>query len=679
MTAALDRTGEAVTDDPNRPGFSFIPLNKLTISQQNIRRTDRKADLDALAASIKSLGLLQNLSVTRGEGDRFTVVAGGRRLAALKALAKQGAVAKNFPVPCNIVDDASALESSLAENVQRVAADAMDEVEAFAALKAQGFDVAAIAQRFGVGHRHVEQRLALASLSPKLKAAYRRGDLSLDAARAFCIEPDHARQEAVFKGLTKPVTHAANVRAHLTHGRMRGTDKLARFVGLETYEAAGGTLTRDLFLESEVYVDDPALLSRLANERLEAFRDDLLGKGWGWVNVNLGYGRFEGATSQRIQPIRRRPTADEAAALARLETDIEELERALEDAGDDDPRWTERDRLEADHQALNETLTSWDPQEMAIAGVMISVEHDGRLYFAYGLVAKADVAKLTKLRRQRDAEHAQSLRTKTPATAHDEPTAETIVGENGAPNATSINAEDAPWEEPRATLPRALVRDLTAIRTTAIRRSLIDAPSTAFAIGVFALLRYAISGYGAAGVSLTARPRWLADHDGLGDARATVFASMPDTETELLEWCLAQSADTLMQAFAIVVASNIDLAHEDATIDDRRKQMLADRFALALDLDMRRHWAPDLAFWTRLPKAALIAALETAPCMKQLSDADRAVFSKKVGKLRKEELVTRVEHALEGSGWLPALLVTPEQEPRFELTEAGVAAAHAAE
>jgi ParB family chromosome partitioning protein len=155
MTAVLNPTSDAVAADPAPAGFAFVPLNKLAISPQNIRRTARKVDLDALAASIKSLGLLQNLSVTRDEGDRFTVVAGGRRLAALKALAKQGAIAKDFAVPCNIVDDGAAIESSLAENVQRVAANAMDEVDAFAALKDQGFNPPAIAQRFGVPRQMV--------------------------------------------------------------------------------------------------------------------------------------------------------------------------------------------------------------------------------------------------------------------------------------------------------------------------------------------------------------------------------------------------------------------------------------------------------------------------------------------------------------------------------------------
>ena len=661
----------------NDTGFAHIPLNRLTVSDQNIRRTDRKADLEALAASIKSLGLLQNLSVTRADGERFTVVAGGRRLAALKALAKQGAIARDFPVPCHILDDEAALESSLAENVQRVATDAMDEVEAFAALKDQGFDPSAIAQRFGCSIRHVDQRLALAALSPKLKAAYRKGGLSLDAAQAFCIEPDPARQEAVFKMLGKPVTHAANVRAHLTHGRMRGTDRLARFVGLDAYEAAGGSLTRDLFLESEVYVDDPSLMSRLANEKLEAFREDLLSRGWGWVNVNLGHGRFEGACGQRVQPTPRQPSQDEAAVLAKLDADIEDLETALDTAGDDDPRWAERDRLEAEHQALSETLTSWDPQEMALAGVVISVEHDGRLYFVHGVVAKADAGRLTKLRRQRDDATAKRLRSKPESTDLDgeAPNADEAASDSDP----SEEVAETPWEEPRATLPRALVRDLTAIRTTAIRRELIKAPHTALALSVSALWRHAVSGYGPPGISLTAPPRWLADRDGLGDDREAWIASIPDTEAGLLEWCLAQDTATLLDAFALIVASNIDLAHEDANIDDRRKQALADRIAEALNLEMRRHWVPDLAFWTRLPKAALIAAIETAPCTMRLDDVDRAAFLKMLSRKTKDELANTAAQVLEGAGWLPALLVTPEAEPRYEVTEAGVAALHAAE
>jgi ParB-like chromosome segregation protein Spo0J len=59
------------------------------------------------------------------------------------------------------------VEVSLVENVQRVAMDAMDEVDAYAALVAEGATARDVASRFGVTRRHVDQRLALAGLSPE--------------------------------------------------------------------------------------------------------------------------------------------------------------------------------------------------------------------------------------------------------------------------------------------------------------------------------------------------------------------------------------------------------------------------------------------------------------------------------------------------------------------------------
>ena len=127
--------------------FQYVPLNNLVVSPRNVRRKDRKADIDALAASISSRGLLQNLCVV-AQKDRFEVDAGGRRLMALKKLARDGLIAKDFPVPCNVVALEEGREVSLTENVHRVAMDAMDEVDAYAALVAEGATREQIAQRF---------------------------------------------------------------------------------------------------------------------------------------------------------------------------------------------------------------------------------------------------------------------------------------------------------------------------------------------------------------------------------------------------------------------------------------------------------------------------------------------------------------------------------------------------
>ena len=65
-----------------------IPLSLLVHGKDNVRRTGRSENIGELAASILAHGLRQNLNVRPIEGGRFEIVAGGRRLRALKQLAR---------------------------------------------------------------------------------------------------------------------------------------------------------------------------------------------------------------------------------------------------------------------------------------------------------------------------------------------------------------------------------------------------------------------------------------------------------------------------------------------------------------------------------------------------------------------------------------------------------------
>ena len=76
-----------------------VPLNRLVHARANVRKTEREAGLDELAASITAHGLRQNLNVRPIPGGRYEVVAGGRRLLALKRLARTGALPSDAPVP----------------------------------------------------------------------------------------------------------------------------------------------------------------------------------------------------------------------------------------------------------------------------------------------------------------------------------------------------------------------------------------------------------------------------------------------------------------------------------------------------------------------------------------------------------------------------------------------------
>src|ERR1700749_4291989 len=111
--------------------IQYLPLNKLVPSPDNVRKTDRASGIEQLAASIAAHGLLQNLQVKPNAKGQFEVVAGERRLTALKLLAKRKSIAVDFLVPCNTMNGENASEISLAENEIRQAMHPADQFDAF--------------------------------------------------------------------------------------------------------------------------------------------------------------------------------------------------------------------------------------------------------------------------------------------------------------------------------------------------------------------------------------------------------------------------------------------------------------------------------------------------------------------------------------------------------------------
>ena len=155
------------------PLIREIPLSRLALAPENVRKTPPDACADAeLKASIAALGLLENLVVRTDKAhadgtERYAVFAGGRRLKAMQALAGDGVLDADHPVPCLIQPEcAEPEEISLAENVLRIALHPSDQVVAFTKLVQAGQSVAAIAARFGTSERIVEQRLRLGNAAP---------------------------------------------------------------------------------------------------------------------------------------------------------------------------------------------------------------------------------------------------------------------------------------------------------------------------------------------------------------------------------------------------------------------------------------------------------------------------------------------------------------------------------
>ena len=401
------------------PLIREIPLSRLTLAPENVRRTPPDPQADAeLKASIAALGLLENLVVRPDPGsgepapapepggqapddtERYAVVAGGRRLKAMQELAGDGVIAADRPVPCQVrAGDIEPAELSLAENVVRIAMHPADQVAAFSKLVQSGQPVSSIAARFGVSERIVEQRLRLGNAAPELLDAYRANEIDLEVLKAFAVTTDRGRQMAVWEQVSAQGYRpsAWQVKRLLTEERVPGASAVARFVGVEAYEAAGGQVLRDLFAhddETGVWFEDPVLLEKLAMARLQAAADEMATR-WKWAAAMIEVEWGDTASYGRIEPQPADRTPEEQAEIGKLETRHDELVNL------DDEDWTEELVAEAasietrldEIEGAIEARAVFRREDLAMAGCIVTVGQDGAMQVIQGLVKPEDMPK----------------------------------------------------------------------------------------------------------------------------------------------------------------------------------------------------------------------------------------------------------------------------------------------
>ena len=174
----------------------------------------------------------------------------------------------------------------------------------------------------------------------------------------------------------------------LTEDRIPAGAALARFVGIDAYEAAGGPVLRDLFAdeyENGVWLEDPALLMQLALDRLQAAADELATR-WKWAEPRLDVDWSDLARFGRVRPTPGQPTDEEKAEIQRLHTRHDELVNTDED------EWTdelveEAEAIEprfAEIEAVVEARAVFRPEDIALAGCIATVGNDGKLQLVQG-------------------------------------------------------------------------------------------------------------------------------------------------------------------------------------------------------------------------------------------------------------------------------------------------------
>src|SRR5271166_4534320 len=380
----------------NQTEIVHIPLNKLTKSDRNVRKTGGDS-IAELAASIQAHGLLHNLIVTQTKNEKYKVIAGARRFAALTKLAKEKVIPKNFDVPCRVVDEQGGTEASLAENVIRTNMHPADQFIAFRALVNEGIGFEEIAARFGVTATTVRKRLKLANVAPRLFELYRTDEINLDQLMALAVTDDHAAQERVWDSAQEWNRNPNVLRRALTETLVdAASDPRARFVGVEAYINAGGLIERDLFQpEHEGYLTDPAKLDRLVAEKLEALAAEVRGEGWKWVEI-LPIAQYPDLRKfARIYPAHVPVTPEIRAEIEALEAEQAQIEEAHQDAEEYPPDVEARmAEIETRIDELNGQARQYRAEEKTVAGAIVSLENHGQTVIYRGLVRSEDKKKV---------------------------------------------------------------------------------------------------------------------------------------------------------------------------------------------------------------------------------------------------------------------------------------------
>jgi ParB family chromosome partitioning protein len=584
-----------------------IPLNKLVPAKDNVRKTGVSDGIGELKASISAQGILQSLVVKKTSRGKFAVIAGQRRLIALSELAGDGAIPGDTPVPCSVMPGtADATEIGLTENVVRAPMHPADQFEAFRDLVDAGSTPAEVAARFGISETAVKQRLKLARVSEAVFEAYRAGDLTLEQVQAFTVSDDHAAQDHVLENLSGWNRDPRQIRDALTEGKIRATDKRARFVTLAAYEEAGGAIERDLFAKADegVFLLDAELLDRLTLEKLTSEADKVKAEGWKWVESALEVDLSE--MDFRVRRPQSLPLSEEAAA--EHERLSEEYEALYNSAEEHDEETSERlDEIQDRIDELDKGAgVAYTPDTLAIAGAIVTIGHKGEAAVLRGLVRPED-----------------------------EPEADE-------------DSESSPKKE-RPEFSSKLVTSLTEARSAAIGASLSENPSIALAAVVHGLAMSVFDCYSGDGrLRLSGNVTEYAEESkGAGDLKLAYEKwadTLPGDEVTLWEWCLTQDQGVLLDLLAFCAGCTVDaVTAKHGSVSERIEH--ADALASALHLDMKDWFTPTAEnFFRRVGRTTIVNAI---------AEAKGTPAKRSWQKLKKSELAVLAERETAGTGWLP--------------------------
>jgi ParB family chromosome partitioning protein len=187
-------------------GLTYLGIDQLRPGKYQPRKNFDADELAALSASLEKSGVLQPLLVRPIDGPdgqedgQYEIIAGERRWRAA-----QKAKLHQVPVIVQAINDVTALELAIIENVQRADLNPMEEAEGYQRLIDEfAYTQAELAETIGKSRSHIANLLRLIGAPDAVRTALVAGTISMGHARALLASDNAAAlvKQIIAEGLS---------------------------------------------------------------------------------------------------------------------------------------------------------------------------------------------------------------------------------------------------------------------------------------------------------------------------------------------------------------------------------------------------------------------------------------------------------------------------------------------
>ena len=172
-----------------------LEINEIEINPSQPRSNFSETLIKELADSIKSLGLIQPITVRKLNSNKFQLISGERRFRAAKLINLI-----KIPAYVRVANDEEILEMALVENIQRKDLDPIEIALSYERLiKEANITQDALSERVGKKRSTIANYIRLLKLDPIIQTGIRDGFLSMGHGRAIINIEETDKQIEIYE------------------------------------------------------------------------------------------------------------------------------------------------------------------------------------------------------------------------------------------------------------------------------------------------------------------------------------------------------------------------------------------------------------------------------------------------------------------------------------------------